>query len=285
MTVGNGTLVAPSKPAAIISPDADATGVCGDGNFNYSVDAVGFATSYTWTLPSGTSMAGTNIDNSNLTLNTSNNFTTGTLAVTANNVCGSSVALQKTLYAIPGRPGAISGPAAVSPSQTGLIYKVPLVAGVSYSWGVPSGAVIVSGQNTSCIKVNWGTKEGNVTVRAVNNCGSSTNISSQYVSIQTNISSNLITSNFINSPTQKSLVVTPNPVKDIASLFYYSKEKEKVSIIISDITGKLLKHYTASAIKGSNTTQVDMHNFINGIYLATLVNSKGQRQTVRIMKQ
>jgi hypothetical protein len=49
-----------------------------------------------------------------------------------------------------------------------------VVSGVTYTWTVPCGAVITSGQGTASITVKFGCVNGNVTVRANNGCGSST---------------------------------------------------------------------------------------------------------------
>src|SRR5207249_694437 len=56
ISIVNGTSVAPTKPVSINSPEADATGLCGGGNFNYSINSVTTATSYTWTIPVSTTI-------------------------------------------------------------------------------------------------------------------------------------------------------------------------------------------------------------------------------------
>jgi len=74
----------------------------------------------------------------------------------------------------PPSPGNVSGYTAVCPLQLGVSYSINPVAGaVSYVWSVPQGASIVSGQGTDSIVVNMGTTSGNVSVYAVNGCGSS----------------------------------------------------------------------------------------------------------------
>ncbi|HRI20038.1 MAG TPA: SprB repeat-containing protein, partial [Panacibacter sp.] len=44
--VPDGTLIPPSKPSGITGANADAIGVCGNGNFVYTINSVGTATSY-----------------------------------------------------------------------------------------------------------------------------------------------------------------------------------------------------------------------------------------------
>jgi hypothetical protein len=74
---------------------------------------------------------------------------------------------------IPLPPSPISGPNAVC-ADTVCYYSVSSVPGAnSYSWTVPQGAVIMSGQNTDSIQLKWGTVSGTVSVIIGNNCGTS----------------------------------------------------------------------------------------------------------------
>jgi beta-glucanase (GH16 family) len=66
---------------------------------------------------------------------------------------------------------AVLGDGQVMPNEQYKNYRIDPVAGGSYTWTVPSGATIVSGQGTSTITVNWGTAGGSVGVSvAVNGC-------------------------------------------------------------------------------------------------------------------
>lgn len=66
----------------------------------------------------------------------------------------------------------ISGDSLVSHQEQGVVYSVAnAAAGSSYSWSVPAGATIVSGQNTSSITVDWGTAGGDVTATVSSACG------------------------------------------------------------------------------------------------------------------
>ena len=61
-------------------------------------------------------------------------------------------------------PYSITGLSSVTISQQGLTYSVPNTAGSTYTWIVPAGATIVSGQGTNSITVNWGTASGTIYV-------------------------------------------------------------------------------------------------------------------------
>jgi hypothetical protein len=70
--------------------------------------------------------------------------------------------------------GSISGPSAVAPGTNGLVYSTTAIANASsYSWTVPSGFTIVSGNGTASINVNatLSATSGNVTVKGTNSCG------------------------------------------------------------------------------------------------------------------
>jgi hypothetical protein len=73
----------------------------------------------------------------------------------------------------PSAPGPINGQATVCVGTT-TTYSIAQVAGAtSYSWTVPAGDSIISGQNTTTITVKWDTASGTVSVIAGNACGTS----------------------------------------------------------------------------------------------------------------
>lgn len=73
-----------------------------------------------------------------------------------------------------GTPGAIAGNNAICQGQSGVSYSIaPLPNVTGYSWTVPAGAQIASGQNTNSVTVNFSGSaiSGNITVCGVNQCG------------------------------------------------------------------------------------------------------------------
>ena len=73
----------------------------------------------------------------------------------------------------PNSPGVINGPAIVCHDSI-TSYNIQLVPGAtSYSWMVPAGALILNGQNTTSITIQWGNTGGSVSVIAGNQCGNS----------------------------------------------------------------------------------------------------------------
>ncbi len=79
-----------------------------------------------------------------------------------------------TLCPVPAAPGAITGPVSVCQTSTGNTYSIaPITYAEGYMWTVPSGATIVSGQNTTSITVNYGSSavSGDIAVYATSICG------------------------------------------------------------------------------------------------------------------
>lgn len=65
----------------------------------------------------------------------------------------------------------VKGLTVVEPTSMGISYSLPNIAGATYTWAVPSGASIASGQGTSTILVNWGNTSGNISVDMTTVCG------------------------------------------------------------------------------------------------------------------
>ena len=99
----------------------------------------------------------------------------GNVSVYGTNTVGSGAASNKmiTVNAIPDPTSNITGnnsPCQAS-SQT---YSVTNISGDTYTWVVPTGSVISSGQGSSSINVTVGANNGNITVTPSNTCGSGT---------------------------------------------------------------------------------------------------------------
>lgn len=144
----------------------------GQSNVVYTIQNVTGASSYLWTVPAGwaiTAGQGTN------TVTVTTGTTAGTIEVSAVNGCGAGVA--STLAITPSNtaapaPGAITGTKVPCIGQTSVTYSIAAVAGASsYTWIVPTGWTITSGQGTTSIEVTAGSVAGNIQVMAANGCG------------------------------------------------------------------------------------------------------------------
>jgi hypothetical protein len=146
------------------------------------------------TVPDGTysvvySVSGANTSSNNNTTVTfaggTGSFTTGNLNNNGNttitiNLLGCAIPSNNTDSFVvdggPPQPGAITGGTSVCDNTPGLVYSVAAVSGAtSYTWTVPAGWQITSGQGTTSITVTSGAlfQIGSVSVVANNNCGSS----------------------------------------------------------------------------------------------------------------
>ena len=142
-------------------------------NIVYSINPVIGATGYTWTAPPG-AVISSGQGSTSVTIDFGNQ--SGVVSVTANDSCGSSPAttVAITIESQLSAPASINGPAAVCEFETLVTYSADSVAGsISYLWNVPTGTTIISGQGTNNIVVNFGNTAGNISVQAVNSCGTS----------------------------------------------------------------------------------------------------------------
>ncbi|PIX32995.1 MAG: hypothetical protein COZ59_11045, partial [Bacteroidetes bacterium CG_4_8_14_3_um_filter_31_14] len=152
------------------------TTVCqGQSGVTYSVPAVGNATGYNWTLPSGATIA-SGANTNSITVNFSAGASSGNITVFGTNDCGNGGAssLYITVNSIPAAAGAITGTSPVCQGQTNVTYTVPAISGATgYNWTLPPGATIVSGANTNSITVDFSASasSGNITVYGTNTCG------------------------------------------------------------------------------------------------------------------
>ena len=147
--------------------------LCAGGNFTYAIPVVAGATAYNWTLPAGCTMV---VNNGNsVTINVPAGFTSGNVCVTAVNGCGGSISTCRAIYGRPNTPASITGSTSVCPNQTGISYSTPNAGAFTYTWTVPATCSITAGQGTTNATVNWGSANGNVSVKAGNSCGNSPN--------------------------------------------------------------------------------------------------------------
>lgn len=142
----------------------------------YSIPAVTGADSYTWTVPGTLGTIGSGQGSISITVDFECGATGGVISVVANNACGSSTSRTFTVnIASLSTPGTISGSGTITYPQTGVAYSVPAVTGATtYTWSVPAGVLISSGQGSNSILVDYacGASSGNISVTASNACGS-----------------------------------------------------------------------------------------------------------------
>lgn len=160
----------PAMPTPISGPVAD---ICTPAA-TYSVTPVAGASTYTWTVPANTSITSGQGTNS-ITVSFGSSFASGAIGVRANSTCQSSPVNYLSITRIPVTPGAISGQTTGICASTGSYSINQVVGASSYTWTVPSGVTITSGQGTPNIQVAYGSGfvSGFITVKANSSCNSS----------------------------------------------------------------------------------------------------------------
>ena len=178
------------------------TALCGITSASYTIASVANATSYEWSLPTGmtiTDGSGTTMIQTSWTGSVS-----GTIKVRAVGDCGYSNWSSISVGSI-APPSSITGPAIIcgaavytitnntmtSVSQTTLNYSVTEVAGMNYTWSVPTGMTIASGQGTSAIVVTVAPSSftsGQITVTAASSSSPTCVSSARTLSITKGIS-------------------------------------------------------------------------------------------------
>ena len=154
--------------SATVCPNATAV--------TYSVSSTG--STYVWTVPAGATIAsgqGTN------TITINFGATGGNVGLTETTSCGNGTAsFSVTTSTTPITP-TIVGPAAVCPNATAVTYSVSST-GSTYTWTVPAGATIASGQGTNTITVNFGATGGNISLTETTGCGTGNDLQTVAVS-------------------------------------------------------------------------------------------------------
>ena len=270
----------PGKPGPIsLVPVNNVRNKCGGGNFTYSIAAVPRALSYVWTPVTGGSVVSNN--GTTAVLSFPANFTTGTIKVQAVNNCGISLASSVASAAV-NTPVGINGPTSVTSKQKNVVYNIvnpdPTVI---YQWVVPSGVTIVSGQNTPTLTVNWGATSGAIKARTNASCGSSA-----YIPWQVNVVSGLTdNSNFAAvKAAADEFSVSPNPTSGKALAFFTTHAKDKYVVEVTDVYGKALLRKELISVIGKNQVELDVSRLPNAMYFVTLVNSKSERKTLKLVK-
>ncbi|MEO8146257.1 MAG: T9SS type A sorting domain-containing protein [Bacteroidia bacterium] len=254
------TTVLPAQPVTINGP---LYGLCNKTNVAYNCPAVLNAASYLWTVPAGVTIL-TGQGTTAITVKYTSTFTnTGTLSVAAVNGCGSSAPLSKTVNAKPQQP-VISGLNWACKGQPGLNYSVaPVFGATSYTWTIVAGSVLVSGQGTTAIVVNWGQINGVIKCKANNACGSSSLPGQLSVSFTCKQAGTL--EDF------SELSIYPNPATTSAEIQFDGFAEGKGQLEVYDLVGQRVLQEDLPIVTGSNQYKLDLSNLAKGAYTVKVI--------------
>lgn len=282
VNIPNGIASRPDKPGPVSSQQADLNGVCAAGDYNYSISKVANSTFYNWYSPDNSAITATANGGLIAVLTTTSSFAGGSIAVAAGNECGTGTLQTKVISLTPARPSTISGPATVSAKQSGLTYSVPNIANVNYTWTLPTGATINSGQGTYSIKVTWGFSSGNVKVTASNDCGAS-GLTTYFVTVANGpVAQQEEEPSSISLPA--AMMVFPNPAHDLVNINFDAEQSGDYKISIADLTGRTLQRNNYPLTKGNINLTLDIKSLSNGVYMINVFNANGKRKTVKLIK-
>lgn len=263
----------PATPGNITGP---ANNLC-NTVATFSVPLTNGANSYSWSLPSGASIIGSSSGNS---------VDVSFSGPIAGNICVAGVGNCTTgntrcLYL-----RSQQAPASINCSspvlcayQSGVTFTcTPVPNTNSYTWTVPSGSVIVSGQGTTSITVNLGANNGKVGVRAFNDCGQS-GTTTYNVNLSCRIQAEDAETEDIN------LEVFPNPAKDKFFITLNSESDDVIEVSISDLLGKTIRKEMIPVRNGLNKMVFERESLITGIYFVTVKAAEKIYQRRLIIEQ
>lgn len=196
---------------------------------------------------------------------------------TSSNIINSNQ-LKFKVNTAPAQPSAISGPIVFAKLQKGIYYSVIPVAGVTYAWTLPSGAVIDSGQGASKIKVSWGSVGGTVSVIAINSCGSSP---ARTLTVGV---TGFTGSNPGKVVVDNTLKLYPNPATTTATLQFKTDVAGKYAITITDASNNIVDIKTGTSVKGDNVIKLNTSQYAKGVYFISIIDKHNGQRNIEFVK-
>ncbi|MEO6669676.1 MAG: M12 family metallo-peptidase [Ferruginibacter sp.] len=251
--------------------------VCPGDSRTYSISPVAGITNYNWSVPTGASItSGQGTATISVTY-TPNFITNGTLSVTANNNCGTSLPKNLTIARNnPGSSAAITGPATICAGTVGTYTATAVASATGYLWTIPAGGIAQGATNGNVINILWGTTGGTLAVKATNACGVS---GSRSLKIIISCAPRLAQLSTVDE--NPVAVIYPNPTSDIARVRFSSKENSLCTFTITDVAGRKLLTDKQQATAGMNVHQFNLSKFTRGTYLL-LIETKDGKQVLKI---
>lgn len=164
----------------------------------------------------------------------------------------------------------ISGNNPVLCSSTSELYSVINTTGSSYQWTIPSGALIINGQGSNSIKVNFKGNYGLLQVIETNNKDCQGNPGTVMITCDnvTNINNNIV----------GNIRVFPNPTSDIVQIHFDNAMFANLTLYSTD-GNEVLNNVVYSMDK------VDVSKLLQGIYIGSLTLGNNQPIHFILIKQ
>ncbi|MBK7966306.1 MAG: PKD domain-containing protein [Bacteroidetes bacterium] len=173
--------LAPYLPGAYLFPKPTANfsvnnaSICENETVTFADQSINSPTSWQWSFPGGSPSTST-LQNPQVQYPSAGVYN---VSLVASNAAGNDTLVITNFIAVNGSPVApttITGSNITCVNTQNSLYSVDsIVDAISYTWIVPAGAIISSGQGTNMITVEFssGAVGGDICVYASNNCGSS----------------------------------------------------------------------------------------------------------------
>jgi hypothetical protein len=288
-------------PGAVSAVSGPISGICGGSSYIYTITPNALASSYIITAPTGSVVtSASNSSNTSNVLATSDlsfsvtypagfvgntTLSPKTVAITSVNGVGNSLTnrtlvIASTMSAV----GTVTGSAGITSftrcaTQT---FSIPAVVGATnYVWTPANGAVIVSGQGTTSVTVDFSavptaTTSTRLTVAARNVC----NVSSAIKSI-TLASTACPVDVKMAEPTSSVVSMYPNPARDNFTLELTSSQVGEMSMTIYNINGMVIRTKNVQLTEGNNIINEDVSALSNGIYFVQIYNTSNNETIVK----
>ena len=249
--------------------------VCGLTAAVYSIPAVGYAATYTWTVPSWMTIT-SGATTTSITIAVTGTPAGGTVSVAAVNACGTGAVRSVTLTTAAILPGAITGPASLC-GATSAAYSVASVgSSYTYNWVLAmSGWSILSGQGTTRIVATGpssGTStSGMVKVSSTNSCSQTSALRTMAVTYCHNSIANNNNSGDQNGTSFSNIY--PNPTSGEFKLDVTSEMDNVIVIEVYDVAGSLVSREKHQIGIGTTTLNTNIENYRAGLYFVRIVDS------------
>ncbi|MEC4049907.1 T9SS type A sorting domain-containing protein [Flavobacterium sp. SUN046] len=273
------------KPAAASAVTGQIVGLCGGNTYSYTITDTALASSYTVTAPAGAIVTFTSNLTFNVTypvgflINTTTALANKTLVITSVNGIGSSVASKSlTLSTAMAAISAVVG--GTTYSNCNQTFSVAAAVGAtSYTWTVPAGATIVSGQGTNSVVVNYNALTGNQTIKvsAANACGTSSAIKS----VTLTLGSCPTTREENTSLTSFDMTIYPNPASSEFNIELDSAFEGQAELSVYSITGAFVSSRNIQLIEGNNVINENISTLSSGVYFVKLTNASNNQSVIK----
>lgn len=260
--------------SAIGTISGQAAGVCGSTK-TYSITSQVGAT-YVWSVPVGATLL-SGQGTSSISVSFTGSFTTGNISVTKTAACGSPATGSLAISGKPAIPASISGPVTPCFNAQNVTYTCSVTSGAtSYTWTVPAGVTIVSGQGTNAVVLNFSGTAGNILAikaKASNACGTSTNFT---------LNVTLQSCPRIAKEENFNFQVYPNPVKDELTVSWNAEADGRIHFTCFDILGQLIFQKEIETQDRVNEFKLNTSTVADGVYFIR-IEQEGQTQSRKFM--